>query len=244
MGGDVAEVLAACGMTSRLDETVLQRACNDEIVLCLNYDGLYGINNMNKLLQTGNANRPVSWNLHTYKVGDPVLFNESNRFHPLLYNNLKGRIEAIDDSKSDSITFTIAVEKAMTELSVRPFPGLKYVGSFGGKTRLSFTVLDATDEDDEELRPECVVPFQVAYAVSIHKAQGLEYSSVKLVVTKDVESRITHNIFYTAITRARERLCVYWSPETQKKVLSSFTLSNCNRDALLLSNRCELSLTG
>lgn len=238
----VAEVLAACGMTSRLDETVLVHACDDEIVLCLNYDGLYGINNMNKLLQTGNANRAVNWNLHTYKVGDPVLFNESNRFHPLLYNNLKGRIEAIDDSEPDSITFTVAVEKPMTVLSVRSYQGLKFVGSFGGKTSLSFTVLAASDEDDGELRDECVVPFQVAYAVSIHKAQGLEYSSVKLIVTKDVESRITHNIFYTAITRARERLCIYWSPEIQKKVLSSFSLANCNRDALLLSNRCGLAL--
>ena len=49
-----------------------------------------------------------------------------------------------------------------------------------------------------------IVPFQVAYAVSIHKAQGLEYKSVKIVITNDVEELITHNIFYTAITRAKE----------------------------------------
>lgn len=66
---------------------------------------------------------------------------------------------------------------------------------------------------------DTVVPFQVAYAVSIHKAQGLEYRSVKIVITNETEERITHNIFYTAITRAKENLKIYWSPETEKKCI-------------------------
>ena len=49
------------------------------------------------------------------------------------------------------------------------------------------------------------MPFQVAYAVSIHKAQGLEYDSVKIVITDANEDDITHSIFYTAVTRAREQ---------------------------------------
>ena len=51
-----------------------------------------------------------------------------------------------------------------------------------------------SDED-----AETNVPFQIAYAVSIHKAQGLEYNSVKIVITKEVDEMITHNIFYTAL---------------------------------------------
>ena len=57
------------------------------------------------------------------------------------------------------------------------------------------------------------VPFQVAYAVSIHKAQGLECDSVKIVITDANEDDITHSIFYTAITRAREKLKIFWTPE-------------------------------
>ena len=60
--------------------------------------------------------------------------------------------------------------------------------------------LKSADEDGEDSRT--VVPFQIAYAVSIHKAQGLEYNSVKIVITDEVEELVTHNIFYTAITRA------------------------------------------
>ena len=35
---------------------------------------------------------------------------------------------------------------------------------------------------DKNLRLKSVVPFQLAYAVSIHKAQGLEYDSVKVII--------------------------------------------------------------
>ena len=45
---------------------------------------------------------------------------------------------------------------------------------------------------------------------------------------------ITHNIFYTAITRTCDRLQIYWSPETEKKVLSSLSLQFNYKDYGLL----------
>ena len=54
------------------------------------------------------------------------------------------------------------------------------------------------------------VPFQVAYAVSIHKAQGLEYDLVEVVITDVNEDDISHNIFYPDITRAREHPLIFW----------------------------------
>ena len=46
--------------------------------------------------------------------------------------------------------------------------------SAAGKTVISFSInrFRNTDEDDDE-NNSTVVPFQVAYAISIHKAQGL-----------------------------------------------------------------------
>ena len=87
-----------------------------------------------------------------------------------------------------------------------------------------------------------IIPFQVAYAVSIHKAQGLEYDSVKIVITKDIEESITHDIFYTAITRARKNLAIYWTPETEDHVLSSLEVPSRKRDACILSRRCGLEM--
>ena len=76
--------------------------------------------------------------------------------------------------------------------------------------------------------------------VSIHKAQGLEYRSVKIVITTETEEHITHNIFYTAITRAKENLRIYWSPETEKSVLENLTVRDSRRDANLLKQLYSL----
>lgn len=53
------------------------------------------------------------------------------------------------------------------------------------------------------------IPFQLAYSVSIHKVQGLEYNSVKVVISSSNSEQISHGIFYTAITRAKEKLKIF-----------------------------------
>ncbi len=106
---------------------------------------------------------------------------------------------------------------------------------------MRFTIYDydTSDEDDDALNT--TVPFQVAYAVSIHKAQGLEYDSVKVVITDANEDDITHSIFYTAVTRAREHLRIFWTPETQQAVLKSLQRSTNPKDVALLSTRRGLT---
>ena len=69
--------------------------------------------------------------------------------------------------------------------------------------------------------------------LSIHKAQGLEYDSVKVIITGDVDERITHNIFYTA----KKDLKIYWSPEMQEKVINAFEISDSKKDASILRRR-------
>ena len=99
-----------------------------------------------------------------------------------------------------------------------------------------YTKLKSADEDGDESTSFTVVPFQVAYAVSIHKAQGLEYDSVKIVITDEVEELVTHNIFYTAITRAREKLKIYWTPEVEEKVINRIRPRDISKDVKLLKN--------
>ena len=89
-----------------------------------------------------------------------------------------------------------------------------------------------TDADNLDLRT--IIPFQISYAVSIHKAQGLEYDSVKVIITNEIDEIITHNIFYTAITRAKKSLKIYWSPEVENKILSTIRQKNSNKDVNLL----------
>lgn len=240
---DIAECLNANGYTSDLDETIFDREPEDEIVLCLNYAGLYGINNINRFLQNDNKGRAVALGMWLYKIGDPILFNESSMYENVLYNNLKGRIVDIEET-SDEVFFSIEIDKVLNGIQVAG-TGIELLEQRNpGKSVVRFPVKKkmAGDDDGDEMDMETNVPFQIAYAVSIHKAQGLEYKSVKIIITKEVDELISHNIFYTAITRAKEKLKIYWTAESQQKILSSFKDDITLNDAKIFAARKNLRI--
>jgi hypothetical protein len=232
---DIAEVMIKNNYTTVLDRTLFEAQGKDEIILCLNYDGLYGINNINQFLQSSSPGAATTWRVQTYKIGDPVLFNETERFRPVIYNNLKGRIVGIHRAPGQ-IHFEVELDRPLTEFDVDG-DELEWLG--GSTVRFAVYEKDISDEDDDSLNT--TVPFQVAYAVSIHKAQGLEYDSVKIVITDANEDEITHSIFYTAVTRARERLRIFWTPETQQGVLRRLSRRTSPRDVPLLVKRRGLA---
>ena len=241
MSDDVNEWVEKQRRSLKVDQTLFIKEVEDEVTLCLNYDGLYGINNINRFLQESNSNPAFSWGIQQYKVDDPVLFLESSRFHPLIYNNMKGKIvkiEILDAGTVDArIIFDIELEKLIDEREAGWYD-LEYIGeSEKGNSIVSFAVFQTKDEDEDDDGnvSRTVVPFQIAYAVSIHKAQGLEYTSVKLVITDEVDELITHNIFYTAITRTQNLLKIYWTPEVEEKVLKRIKPRNIDSDIELLT---------
>lgn len=227
----IEESLSKNGYSMVLGEGLFERQSEDEIVLCLNYDGLYGINNVNRFLQASNPGRAFSWGGSIYKVGDPVLFNDADRFRPVIFNNMKGTIVALDRSPG-RLTFDVDLNRDLTASDL-----------FGTELRwvhgsvVQFDVFERASSDDDDDMVNTLVPFQIAYAVSIHKAQGLEFDSVKVVITDASEERISHNIFYTAITRARRRLGIFWTPETQHRVLSRLAVRENVKDEALLKVR-------
>lgn len=228
---DITENLAHNGYATVLDKTLFQAQEQDEIILCLNYDGLYGINNINRFLQSSNPGAATIWRMNMYKIGDPVLFHDSERFRPVIYNNLKGRIVGIEQAPG-WIQFDVDLDRPLNEFDVES-DELVWMG--GSVVRFTVYDYDNSDEDDDSLNT--TVPFQVAYAVSIHKAQGLEYDTVKVVITDANEDDITHSIFYTAVTRARENLKIFWTPETQLSVLKRLTRAANKKDVALIANR-------
>lgn len=238
---DITEWLVMYQFSTTLDSSVFDPKADDEIVLCLNYDGLYGINSINRFMQENNPNPSFMWGLWSFKKGDPVLFNETNRFSNVLYNNLKGEIIEIELCENN-ITFTIKIAKALTELDVDGTDLVLLSTDNVGESTIKFSVFKKNDEEDSSSANETDIPFQIAYAVSIHKAQGLEYDSVKIIITKDMDEMITHNIFYTAITRARKALKIYWSPETQEKVLRNMEVMDLKNDAIIFSAQSGMKM--
>lgn len=221
------------GFSEDIGPKLLEREDDDEVILCLNYDGKFGLNNMNNYFQNANKKgEAISWREWTYKVGDPILFNETKRF-PLLYNNLKGRIVGIVKD-AESVTFTIDIEVILTEMDCQG-QDFELVDVFDNSSRISLTVYaydDNTSDLEDSSRMNSIVPFQLAYAVSIHKAQGLEYDSVKVIIPQSNSEKITHGIFYTAITRAKKKLKIYWSAETMKEIVSGFATNESNGKSL------------
>ena len=232
MDNELLEHITRNNYSSVLDESLFDSySTDDEVILCPNYDGLYGINNINRFLQKSNPSAPIEWGIQKYKVNDPILFNDSTRFEPFIYSNMKGRIMDIQ-KESDRILFDIEIDEVLMDLNAGEHDFELLKTNNPEKSTVRFFVYK--HDDDVESDSDSIVPFNVAYAVSIHKAQGLEYDSVKIVIPKEAEKFITHNIFYTAITRARQKLKIYWTPEVENTVLSKIAPKNNDKDAGLL----------
>ncbi|MCQ2418078.1 MAG: hypothetical protein MJ071_09800 [Oscillospiraceae bacterium] len=97
---------------------------------------------------------------------------------------MKGRIVKIEkldaDSTNERIVFDIELEKLIDENEAMWY-GLDYIGeSEKGNSIISFAVFQTKNEDEDDDGGVILtfVPFQIAYAVSIHKAQGSEYHLV------------------------------------------------------------------
>ncbi len=239
----ISEYMVKKGYSSEINESIFDRSNKDQIILCLNYDGLYGINNINRFLQYDNPNSAVEWGVWTYKVNDPVIFNEYNKFYPTLYNNLKGWIKRIEKT-NEYIEFDIEIDMVLNAFGASA-AGVELLDcESDNHSLIRFRINHYQENDETEKTQDEVVPFQVAYAVSIHKAQGLEYQSVKVVVTNELEELITHNIFYTAITRACSNLKVYWKPETGERIIKQLAPISNNKDAYIIASKYkDLTIT-
>lgn len=53
----------------------------------------------------------------------------------------------------------------------------------------------------------------LAYAITVHKAQGSEYDTILFPVSMEMYNMLNRNLFYTAISRARKQVALYGSPQ-------------------------------
>lgn len=226
--------------TQPLNNEVFNKDLDDEIILCLNYDGMYGINNINKVRQSMNDNLEYQIGVDTYRIGDRILFNDCPRFKGVFYNNLKGIIKEIyEDKINKNWVFTIEIDKNAINIDNIPLFIEVLETSNKNKINVKFNVNEYADIDDDENKYDHIIPFNLAYAISIHKAQGLEYDCVKIIITSNIEEMITKNIFYTAITRAKQKLKVYWNTDTQTKVFDNFKKRDSSRDIAILIQKIK-----
>ena len=231
---NLEDIISATYLKELNNNLFLKGPLEEEIILCLNYDGLYGINNINRYMQELNNGKSISWNVWTFKVGDRILFNESYYFRDYFYNNQKGVIESIEDNDGE-VVFGVAIQKEDGN-NISSTDYIEYIPNDSDNEHDHYKIIISKkdDEDDEETSKVKIVPFQLGYAISIHKSQGLEYDSVKIVITKEVEESISHNIFYTAITRCKKQLQIFTDRSSLHKIIDSFSKNDYINDSCIL----------
>lgn len=232
----IDEILSGNGYVRELDDEKLLEYCENQIILCLNYDGLYGINNLNLILQEKNNGEKFRIGSYVYKINDPILFTENNRYSRVLYNNLKGKITGYK-FESNFVKIYLKIDANINSMSIEDLEGIELIKINNDNTSDICISVDCQFDSDNDEQISKLVPFQLAYAVAIHKAQGLEYEKVKIVISENLDERVTHDIFYTAITRATKILEIYWTQNTQKIVLNNIIKKEEMKDIALFASK-------
>ena len=73
-----------------------------------------------------------------------------------------------------------------------------------------------------EYTPDMLIELELAYAVTVHKAQGSEYRAVVLAAMDGAPQLMTRGVLYTAVTRARELFILVGD----ENVVASMTANN------------------
>jgi ABC-type oligopeptide transport system ATPase subunit len=149
-----------------------------------------------------------------WRIGDRVI-NLKNRYD---YNIMNG-----DDG-------------VITEFTTN---GLKVRFTEETELEFLFTAEDSEeghDNEDEDLNdvdnsPATTKHLVQSYAMTVHKSQGSEWDFVLLYLPYDGRGFVTKNLFYTAITRARQ--CLWIIPENQHALQKILQMSSeFGKDAL------------
>jgi exodeoxyribonuclease V alpha subunit len=167
---------------------------HDVQVLCPMHRGDLGAGNLNHLLQqalTGDG-PGLGRGGRIFRVGDKVM-QIRNNYDKDVFNGDIGRVERIEGSAR------LEGGEAAPPASSAASSGSSTSSSDGGEVlvvRFDEREVPYTVEDLDEL--------QLAYAATVHKAQGSEYPAVVIPVHTQHFVMLQRNLLYTAVTRARK----------------------------------------
>lgn len=105
----------------------------------------------------------------------------------------------------------------------------KGVGVFNGDTgviiEINLFAEEIVVEFDEHRRVHYsfkqVEDLELAYAVTIHKSQGCEYPAVVIPLLTGPRMLMNRNLLYTAVTRARQCVCIVGSVQTFQEMIAN-----------------------
>jgi len=166
--------------------------------------GVLGISNLNKVMQT--YLNPASPHKEEHNRGE-TLFREGDRVMQVRNNyqiawTVRGRHNAVLDNGEGVFNGDMGIIRQIsryTETLTVEFDEHRYVD------------YDFNDLDQLEL----------AYAVTIHKAQGSEYPAVVIPLLRGPRMLMNRNLLYTAITRARSMVVLIGEPAVMNEMIDN-----------------------
>jgi exodeoxyribonuclease V alpha subunit len=156
----------------------------DVQVMAPMYRGACGVSNLNEILQQAlNPPSPRKQEKQVggriFRVGDKVMQTRNN-YDKDVYNGDIGRVTRIDTK-----------EQTMTIRTDEPDPSGEGVSPLG---QGRFVTYDWVELDE----------LVHAFAISVHKSQGSEYTAVVLPILTQHYLLLQRNLLYTAVTRAKQ----------------------------------------
>lgn len=180
----------------RLPEAYKFSPQNDIQVLCPSKKGETGTVHLNKILQDlvnppADEKKELTVGFRTFRVGDKVMQTKNN--------------------------YNITWEKSDGETGEGIFNG--DIGVIENIDIHTETVQICFDDRSAVLAKEQMTDVELAYAVTVHKSQGSEFSAVIIPVVSVLPNLCYRNLLYTAVTRAKQLLILVGTrAEIQKMV--------------------------
>lgn len=187
-------------------------------VLCPMKKGVAGVENVNNVLQDTlnplvDRRNQITVGENNFRVGDKVIHTVNN--YQMEWKNQQENLAGVGVFNGD-IGEVVEVDIKIPSLTVLFEDGRQavYRGS-----------------DFEQIN--------LAYAISIHKAQGSEFEVALIAIAGGNYMIMTKNLLYTAVTRAKKMVVLVGSEESIKKMVSNnFTVK---RFTMLSNFICEKS---
>lgn len=115
------------------------------------------------------------------------------------------------------------------------------LGLFNGDTGICIVTeagAHVVFENGYKIIPEALPKFQIAYAITIHKAQGSEYEHVNLVLCDNLaidnlSGLLSRELLYTALTRAKTSVNIFAGDKVLSYALNNIAPRNTGLDLLL-----------
>ena len=149
-----------------------------------------------------------------YLIGDRVLYTRNN-YNQILYDEFGNEEEGIFNGDTGTVT---NIDLDLEEVTVSLDDGKTGIFSYS----------------------EMQEGFILAYAMTIHKAQGSEYKAIILIISSQTVFFVKRNMLYTGFTRVKEKVFIFG---TEKAIaIASRTVDDLVRNTTLkerIKNSCE-----